>query len=305
MPRTERSAWADPTQPPGLIIPGNYTLTFHRAGFADKDVPFNCGANARTCGPGAVTLAMLPQAGGSVRLGSVLFNPIGSTVTVVTKPDLANVQVTLATTGSSNELALQWSDPTQPFRGIVPSGDYSIRVHIPGYADTTSPVFNCPVGGTCGPTLTMQAIPSFNGQVSLSPPTAPGSQVALDPSLVNVTVVGDTSGIKVTVGATGALTWTAPGQPAGLVVPGPPYQLKFARAGFADNVVSFTCAAGANSCGPGTVTLLMLPRAGGTVTLASPPANLDRGDGDADHHTGWRKKCSDISGAKSAWFEDH
>jgi hypothetical protein len=267
--------WADPSQPPGLIIPGNYTLTFHRAGFADKDVPFNCGANARTCGPGAVTLAMLPQAGGSVRIGVVPFNPIGSTVTVVTKPDLANVQVALATTGSSNVLALQWSDPTQPFRGIVPSGDYSIRVHIPGYADTTSPVFNCPVGGTCGPNLTMQAIPSFNGQVALSPPTAPGSQVALDASLVNVTVVGDTSGIKVTVGTTGALTWTAPGQPAGLVVPGPPYQLRFARAGFADNVVSFTCTAGANSCGPGTVTLLMLPRAGGTVRLATPPATLN------------------------------
>jgi hypothetical protein len=267
--------WVDPTQPPGLIVPGNYTLRFHRAGFADKDVPFNCAADARTCGTGAVTMDMLPRAGGSVRIGVVPFNPIGSTVTLVTKPDLANVQVTLATTDVSSVLALQWSDPTQPFKGIVPSGNYSIRVHIPGYADTTSPEFNCPVAGTCGPNLTMQAIPSFNGQVALSPPRAPGSAVNLDPSLVNVTVVGDTSGIKVTVGATGTLTWTAPGQPAGLVVPGPPYQLRFARAGFADSLVSFTCTAGANSCGPGTVQLLMLPRAGGTVRLATPPATLN------------------------------
>ena len=169
----------------------------------------------------------------------------------------ANIRVTLApVANSTSRLSLQWSDTTLPFPGIVRTWTYQVTVHIPGYGDTNSTVFGCEVGNTCAPPdITMQATPSFNGQVVISPPRAPGTRsTSIRP--------WSTSRWWVTRRASGswsARTERSPGPPLAshlaLVVPGPPYRLKFARVGFADNEVSFTCTAGQNSCGPGTVTL--------------------------------------------------
>ena len=173
--------WTDRTQPTsGLIVPGvTYDLTYSRPGFADVPQSFSCAAAVPNCQVPSVTLSMLPQPIGTVRLNpapNTAVSLVGASVSLVNPPPNSTVQVALVPVqGDNSRFLLQYSDPQLPFKGIVPPGTYQVRVHIPGYADNNSEAFACDIGQICGRDVTLTAIPTFSGALVLSPATAPGS----------------------------------------------------------------------------------------------------------------------------------
>ena len=241
-------SWADPSQPNGLVVPGDYRLKFQRVGFADLEQTFDCAAGASVCGfAQPVQLLMLPRAGGLVQVSPAPpanappISLVGATVTLVNPPpDASGVQVTLqAVPGSTSQFSLQWLDTNLPFAGIVRLHSYQVRVHIPGYADATSGVFDClTAGATCGPTIGMQSNPQFTGSLTLDPPSDGIPKIDVKPPLG----VG-----AVTLRyAAGVFSWQEVGQPAGIVTPGV-YSVSVSLAGYGPIVdQSWDCESTAN-----------------------------------------------------------
>ena len=152
--------------------------------------------------------------------------------------EATNVQISLVQNpAGSQNIDLQWSDKSQPFKGIVPPGFYTVVIHIPGYADLTPEPFECKVGETCGPgNLTPSANPRFTGTLTLNPasPTSTPQIRVAPPGAGTVTVRYDA----------GALHWQEPGAPEDTITPGV-YTVSVTLAGYGPIVDQpFKCEAG-------------------------------------------------------------
>ena len=154
--------WTDAPQPPGVVEPGSYAVTYSAPGFATQTVTFNCNAGA-SCGPGPVTIKMLPQIAGTVTLGGpvsgITVDQTAITLGAQHPPNVGAVTVTVDGTG-----AVSYVDANRPAAGtnglpggLALPGTYSFNVSLPGYASTTVTV-------TCGGDYTAAGPAGRSGQ---------------------------------------------------------------------------------------------------------------------------------------------
>jgi hypothetical protein len=287
--------WTDAPQPAGVVAPGSYAITYTAQGFSTDTVSFNCNAGA-SCGPGAHTIRMLPQIGGTITLadgGSTVANT-SITLTATHPPNLGAITIGVSSTG-----AVSYTDAGRPAAGtnglpagLALPGTYIFNVSLTGY-QSTSVTVTCgddytggatpPVGQVNGCTplsATLAPLPTFDSTsstVSLSSATSPYGDVTFNLSNVTATVTPNPgSRIAATVDSTGAVHWldSTPGVLSGQIVPGT-YTITYSMGGFQTGTATVTCASSATTCTAGATELLMLPKGLGTVTIPLPPHATD------------------------------
>ena len=279
-PRVADLSWQDLSQPPNVVAPGTYTLTFSKPGYETFSTSFTCDTTGGpTCGPGNVNIKMFPVGGGTVTVKDLLpptpDNPAGApewaagTVTFVQVPSGAHPSAALVATSDPKVARILWNDSSLPFGGTTLPGNYVLSATVPGYGSATSAQFTCASGQTnCGPTgLQLGRLPVFSGSLTVT-----NTMTTPPPDLLqNVAIAVDIGGVAInqdTANTTGnrvPLSWKQAGLPANVVAPGT-YQITASKPGFQTVTQTMTCA-GSGTCPAVDLQLKMFPLAGGAVTV--------------------------------------
>lgn len=272
----------DLSLPGGVVLSGDYGFRVTLSGYSPVDVNVHCGADLRTgCDSLDAELKPLPRFTGTVALTQTLPGDpdtlAGATVSLTGQPNPDNPVVVgiASTTGTSS--ALTWADPTQP-AGVVTAADYTLVISKPGYA-TSTVRFSCAATAvTCDlGTVQLKMFPRGTGSVSVDEllPGAPGVDFSQLSVTFSAMAPGSAGALAVTAEPDpndpkhGLLVWKDNGLPlSGLTRPGT-YAMTVTLPGYGKATSSsFTCTAGATSCGP-DLTIGRLPVFSGSVSLAS------------------------------------
>ncbi len=265
--------WNDSALPPGIIMPGDYTLELSRKGYETVPVPFSCDVLDATCGPAPITMRMLPRGAGTVTVpappggespaftapGVVTFTGPGgtSTLKITLEPNPLN----------ANQATLVWNDSAIGIPGLTQPGDYTITIEIPGYRPDSEPI-TCVAGTVCAPTFAPQLRPVFSGKANLAP--ARGTFPPL--AGAKFTVTGGIGTVLLSADADGVLTWQETGWPKNLVREGS-YQITGTLAGFELAPTPFSCA-GPTTCPLTGLTFYEPSQLRVVVTGGAPPVSV-------------------------------
>ncbi|SDO43269.1 Carboxypeptidase regulatory-like domain-containing protein [Nakamurella panacisegetis] len=275
--------WSDPSQPPGVLSYGDYSLTFAKAGYQPTTVNFSCPTGSPTCsfnGGRPVVLTMDPAGAGTVTVDKYLpssptsIDWSAATVTLASAPaGTSGLKITVEQDPNNPMTGdLVWADSGLPYPGITLPGTYVLTVTMPGYGAKTSSAVTCAAGGVCAPTVgQLGRLAAFSGTVAVNPTVTPddsGGLAGVTATVTSQPVANATITIAVDQ-TSGTLTWSDSTQPVGVVTPGT-YTVLFAKSGYLSINKTVDCSTSAAACTTGTVTLQEFPHGGGTVSVDAP-----------------------------------